>query len=156
MQPKISDCLQEGDEKLNLHNSNDEKKVSECWIQGYEYILNNYTLEQRVEMMEKQFNRLVDLDGVKHINFYYYTFYWTERGYDYMPILEKWRNKYPQANFISDLGFMANNKNYKYIDGHPNIDGHKDIASRIKKNLIDTNMLCNIATESAIVSNQAN
>ncbi len=133
MQPKIADCLQEGDEKLDLKKSSDEIKVTKCWDQGYEYVLHNYSLDQRAKMMEEQFDRLVNLDEVKHINFYYYSFYWTEKGYDYMPILEQWRKKYPQANFVSDLGFMANNKDYEYIDGHPNIAGHADIAMRIKK-----------------------
>lgn len=142
MQPNISSCLGGGLSQLDSLNKADVDKVDKCWVDAYEKVMADYPLEDRAQMMEKEFDQLFILSGQAKVIFYYYDYYWSERGYDYMSVIDHWRLRYPDAEFVTEIDFSSQLEKYKQVDGHPNIAGHEVIARKIHDHLSENNFLC--------------
>lgn len=142
MQPMVKECLGPESESLDYEVINSLKKLEDCFGSAAEKLLIEYSLEKRANIVKDHFNNFFKLPHTSKTIFYYYDFYYTERGYDYSGVIENWRQVFPQAKFFNDVPFKSHDDKYRFIDGHPNVQGHQLIAETIYNHLQNNGLFC--------------
>jgi hypothetical protein len=134
--------LGEENESLDFEVADNLQRLEECYGSAADKLLIDYSLGKRSELIKGHFNKFFQLANTNRTIFYYYDFYYPERGYDYKPVIENWRQTFPMAKFFDDVSFKSHDDRYRFVDGHPNVQGHSLIAETIYKHLQYSNLLC--------------
>lgn len=142
LSPKVDACLDLHGGQLDFEKKDDLAKLEACFGKATDELMTEYPLEARGKLLQKYYDEFFSLNGTSRSIIFYYDFYYRERDYDYPPVVQELKNRYPQVKFIDEEPFDQHNKALHFVDGHPNVKGQQAIANVIYDYLINKQLLC--------------